>query len=87
MSKSGHRGARVNPSSNLCTSEVANVAKSDIRMRKRTDLGSVKIEVSSGRQKDYLIKDQQRYKNIQSENSKMDYMMANFCSKPKRKTK
>ena len=48
----------------------------------RTDKGNVKISRSTGRKNDYIFSDNQRYKNINSENNKLDYMTANFCVKP-----
>ena len=86
MNKPGHRGDRSNPNAKLSTNEIANVSKSSNHVRRRTDTGNVRISTASGREKDYLIRDQQRYKNIKSENTKLDYMKANFCA-DKKKTK
>ena len=57
---------------------------SKTQLLRRTDTGNVKMQRSVGRQKDYLIKDTQRYKNIRSENEKHDYMTANFCKVKKK---
>ena len=43
------------------------------------------MEFSSARPKDSLIRETQRYKNICSENEKLDYISKNFCKDKKKK--
>ena len=70
--------------SQVSASETADLCK--MAWHQRTDTGSVKISLSSMRKEDGLIRDTQRYKNICSENEKIDYMTSNFCKdKPQKK--
>ena len=50
---------------------------------KRTDVGRVSIVQSSVREKDYLIRNNEQYRNIESENVKLDYI-AKYFSFPKK---
>ena len=87
MNKHGHRGDRVIPNAKIRMSEVVNVAQTANKTMRRIDTGNVRIARSTGRKKDYLIKTNERFKNIASENDKLDYMTRNFCTKPAKSKK
>ncbi len=82
MNKHGHRGDRVIPNAKIRISEAIDVPEIANKTMRRVDTGNVRIARSTGRKKDYLIKTNERFKNIASENDKLDYMTKNFCTKP-----
>jgi len=71
--------------SQVSTSETADLSQAQA-LHRRMDSGSISISVLSSRKSNALIRDTQRYKNICSENEKIDYMTSNFCKdKPVKK--
>mmetsp|Transcript_30532 Transcript_30532/g.37611 ORF Transcript_30532/g.37611 Transcript_30532/m.37611 type:complete len:82 (+) Transcript_30532:1716-1961(+) len=73
----GYKGDLATKKSQVSSSEATNLSKNTLL--RRTDTGHVRMKRSVGRQQDSLIRDTQRFKNICSENEKLDYMTQNFC--------
>ena len=70
--------------SKIKSSEVADFRKGARLTNKRTDVGHVRLARSTGRKDNFLIRENQRFKNIKAENDKLDYISQNFCSKNKK---
>lgn len=63
-SKPGHRGVCADSSAKIRTDEMTSSEYRAQVTKARTDIGQVRIDKSIGRQKDYLIKNNERYRNI-----------------------
>lgn len=83
MSKHGHYIDEVAIKGKTRTCEISSKAtKLSEKTMPRTDTGSVRYARSTGRKNNYLIKSNDRFKNIVADNNKLDYMTQNFCRKP-----
>ena len=84
MSKHGHHIDLIANKGKTRTCEISSKAtKLNEKTMPRTDTGSVRYARSTGRKNNYLIRSNDRFKNIVAENNKLDYMTQNFCkSKP-----
>ena len=79
MDKHGFKGTCSRPDSAIHVADVSDLSRGANSLKSRTDKGNVRFKSMTGRSNDYLIRNRQEYKNIQQENSKMDYLTRNFC--------